>query len=31
MILTSLGMTLVLLLLGLVMFNQNELNFIDVA
>jgi lipopolysaccharide transport system permease protein len=31
MILTSLGMTVVLVLLGLILFNQNERNFIDVV
>jgi lipopolysaccharide transport system permease protein len=31
MILTSLGITVVLLILGLILFNQNEQNFIDVV
>jgi lipopolysaccharide transport system permease protein len=31
MILTSLGMTVVLVLLGLILFNQNERNFVDVV
>lgn len=31
MVLTSVGMTVVLFFLGLIMFNQNERNFIDVV
>jgi lipopolysaccharide transport system permease protein len=31
MILTSLGMTIVFVLLGLILFNQNERNFVDVV